>query len=252
MDYFLQGVPSMIRAVRFPRRLFLFCLVSLVGVMSSSMGAHAQVKKEIQIMNAQIRDRLTTPMPLEKGFDPNTPLGDVLDYLGALKDVRIIVDHKAFAGDLQVKNIGSQPVQLPPQKDIAFGDVLDLILQQVKGGFLVQSGQIVVTTAIRSNPMRWKKEGFDRRKVPTVDAAFDKRPFDEALLELSNVSGIWVVLDEDIKGRRARFEVTAKFKGVPIDTAVQDLCGPAKLRCIAMENGLYVTTQAQAKVWEQK
>jgi hypothetical protein len=197
--------------------------------------------------NDQIRAKLAQPINLDKGFDKNTPLRDALEYLGALRDLTIQINAKAFEGDLHIKEIDQQPISLPVQNAVPTGDVLHALVTQVNGTFVIRSGVIEVTTPVRRRPAAWKEKGFDRRKVPTVDALFFEIPLEQALRRLADNSGIKVVLDKELKDDRAKALVSISFKGIPLDTAAQRLAELARLEVVAREDALYLTTAARAR-----
>jgi hypothetical protein len=209
-------------------------------------------KDRIAEANNQVRAKLAVPINLDKGFDPNTSLRDVLEYLGALRDVTIRINAKAFEEDLGIKEIGQQPISLPPQEAVPLDKVLKAILTQVKGGYLVRSGEIEVTTAVCTRPAAWGQKDFDRRKVPTVDALFSRVPLDQALRRLADDSGVTVVLDRALRADEEMPTISITLKGVPIDTAVHKVADLAEFKVVAEDDALYVTTEGRAKLWQKK
>jgi hypothetical protein len=195
----------------------------------------------------EIRAKLAYPVNLEKGFDVGTPLRDVSEYLSALKDLTILVNEKAFAEDLHVKDVGRQTVSLSPATTVSFGKVFQMVLSQVGGTYLVRFPCIEITTPMRAWPEEWSESrGFDRHRIPTVGAVFSIRSLEDALRELSETSGINVVLDSRLKRDHAQKAVTAQFTNAPIDTAVRLVADMANLSVVAMDNVLYVTSKANA------
>ena len=82
--------------------------------------------------------------------------------------------------------------------------------------------------------------------MPSVGADYDRVPLAEALQDLSDQTGINIVVDSRLE-QPARAEVTAHFHRVPLDTAVRLLADMAGLRLVVMDNVLYVTSKENAK-----
>jgi hypothetical protein len=85
-----------------------------------------------------------------------------------------------------------------------------------------------------------------RPQLPLVHAAFDNRPLSEALRDLSDASGISVVVDLGRAGANSQTSVTATLKNVPLDTAARLLANQAELRTVLVDNVIYVTDQENA------
>jgi hypothetical protein len=86
----------------------------------------------------------------------------------------------------------------------------------------------------------------DRSQLPLVYAIFEKRPLEDALRELSELTDVSVVLDASRAKETARLPVTATFKNVAVDTAVRLLADLAELKMVRVDNVLYVTTAENA------
>jgi RNA polymerase sigma factor (sigma-70 family) len=66
------------------------------------------------------------------GFAPKTTLSDALEFLREKFDVTLIVDSRAFEA-AGMQGVGGSSVQFPAQKDVKLGDVLRMLVSQVKG-----------------------------------------------------------------------------------------------------------------------
>lgn len=98
----------------------------------------------------KIKDKLSQPVNLDKGIDPNTPLKDALEFLADRYDLTLIVDSKAFEA-IGVQKVEEQPVQLPKMIGVSMATVLRLLLAQIKGDvytgtYLIRRDYIEVTT----------------------------------------------------------------------------------------------------------
>jgi hypothetical protein len=192
--------------------------------------------------------KLREPVTLEHGLAPKTPLKDALEFLSQHHDITILVDTAAFKEEKSEEWDGvveTAPVQLAKMKDVALGTVLRMVVAQLppKGtGYLVRNGFIEITTARRAAPACLLRQ--------KVAAAFDGRPLEDALQELSDRSAVSVIVDGRV-GHKAKTPVTATFKNdVSVGTAVRLLADMADLKAVRLGEGLYVTTKDNAKVLE--
>src|SRR5262249_55440478 len=116
---------------------------------------------------------------------------------------------------------------------------LRLVLAQVQADFYQQDGLVMVVPATRMAPPFL----FQR----PVEAAFSRQPLSEALLELSDLTGVSVVVDARV-AEKAKVAVTAAFAAVALETAVRVLADMADLKSVAIDKVLYVTTRENAKM----
>ena len=77
--------------------------------------------------------------------------------------------------------------------------------------------------------------------------SFEKRPLADALKELSDMTGVSIVLDVE-KAPGPKVELTADFHNVPLECAVRVLADMAGMKSVIMANMLYVTSQANAEI----
>jgi hypothetical protein len=159
--------------------------------------------------------------------------------------VNFVVDGQAFRADLCVEQIESQPTKLPPLVGVPLRSVLRLLLQQITGTFRIRDGYVEITTPDRVS-LQPESDGRPAA-LPLVDMALTKRPLDEVLRELSNQSGLNIVIDKAHTGDRSRAAITATFDNVPVDAAVCLVANMAGLRAVVVDNVLYVTTMEKGE-----
>jgi RNA polymerase sigma factor (sigma-70 family) len=125
----------------------------------------APADKEKDEAARQLRKKLDILVTLDKGIDPNTPLGDALDFLSDRYDLTTSVDSKAFeAGG--VPKVVERPVQLPRMAGVRLGTVLTLLLGQIEldngmvGGYRFNGRVLEVVPIEPSEPdadaLSWK------------------------------------------------------------------------------------------------
>ncbi len=79
-----------------------------------------------------------------------------------------------------------------------------------------------------------------------VDVAFERRLLSDALKELSDMTGVSVVLDAQ-KQQDPTLQVTADFRNVPLESAVRVLADMAGMKSVVLENMIYVTAPGNAE-----
>jgi len=80
-----------------------------------------------------VREKLKTPINLPNGVDANTPLKDLLEFLGDVGQINIVVDFQAFK-ERRIEVMEDQPVKLPKLVGVPLAKVLEMVLKQVGGG----------------------------------------------------------------------------------------------------------------------
>jgi hypothetical protein len=149
-------------------------------------------------------------------------------------------DENPEAGDLN-----ETPVLWPRVKGLPRGKVLQLILAQVQtsnANFLVKPGYVLVTTNDVMQPHRQFVRG----------AAFVHLPLDEALQELSELSGVSIVLDPRA-GDKARIPITVRFPAeTNVAQIVRVLADMADLKAERVDSIMYVTTRGNATAFPEE
>jgi hypothetical protein len=192
----------------------------------------------------EMRWKLAKPgLNLEKGVDPNTKFQDAVDFFSEKAGVLILVDTEAFKTDLQIDNVGEQTIWLPKMSGLRLSTMLAKLTAKIGGTYLVLPEHILITTPVRANPLAWADSNFSPE--PTVDVEINKWPLETALAEMSDLTGINIVLDAR-PGEKGRATVSAKFNNAPVGTAVRLLADMANMDAVALNGALYVTTRENA------
>jgi hypothetical protein len=177
----------------------------------------------------KLKRLITTPE-----FEKNTPLKEALRYLSDKGGVTILLDIEAYKSDLQIMEPENYPIALPPIQDKRLEGVLGLILEQTEGDFFVDNEGLV--RVVPHNTY------VDRILQRRVSANFSDRPLKEALRELSDETGVTVVLDERRAGDRVKTPVTVNFRHVTVEAAVMILTDMAELQVVMIDRAVLVTT----------
>jgi hypothetical protein len=189
----------------------------------------------------QWREKLDQPVTLE--FEPNTPFREALSHIAERYRLTILVDQEAFQSIQNQPDVEALPVKLPRLVDAKLLTDLRAICRQVNGDFYTKDDVLIVVP-------RAYIEGGGLFKQP-VDVSFSKRPLADALAELSDLSGLSVVLDSSGQ-EDSKPVVTADFRNVPVQDAVRVLADMAGMKSVAMNNLLYVTSLEKAGKLEEE
>jgi hypothetical protein len=182
----------------------------------------------------ELSDKLNLPVTVE--LEPG-PLKEALGYLQERYNVPFVVDEEAFK-EQEIADVKGQVVKLDKVVDIKLRTVLDLLLKQVEGGILEKDGLVWVLPRKRLTPEVLLRS--------PVSATFRNAPLGQALEELSDQTGVSVVIDAHVRDVVAQALVTAKLNQVPLDTAVRVLTDTADLKPVLMDNLIYVTSPSHA------
>jgi type II secretory pathway component GspD/PulD (secretin) len=184
----------------------------------------------------QWREKLNQTVTIE--FEPNTPLREALSHVADRYKMTIYIDTETFKAEQSQPDIENQPVRLWRLVDVKLLTALRAIFQQINGDFYIKDNMLTVV------PRTYIETG--RVLKHPVDVSFNKRPLAEALTELSEISGLSVVLDP--RGQAdSSFAVTADFRNVPVQDAVRVLANMAGMKSVVMDNLLYVTSTSNAE-----
>jgi hypothetical protein len=166
----------------------------------------------------------------------NAKLGEVLNLLkekianqkGAT--LPIFVDTESF----KVENPDAPPIEV--------GEVLDVALGQAataNATFLIRQGKLEITTDRRADPPYLLGE--------RVFAVFKNRPFGDALEELSEQTGVSIVIDPRVNDK-INTPVTATFvNNSSLEVAVLILTNMVGVEPVLLRDVVYITTAENAQ-----
>jgi len=173
-------------------------------------------------------------------------MGDMADKG---KDLSIVVDIQAFEEDNpDAEKVLDSIVRFPfhPKKQ-KVAMVLRQALSQIKTNnatYLLRDGVIEITTLDRAKPESLL--GYP------IKARFNKRPLDEAIDELSDLSGATIIIDSRV-GEKAKTPVSASFKNsITLERATSLLAEMADLQVEVRDDILFITAKVKAEGEQQK
>jgi hypothetical protein len=189
----------------------------------------------------QWREKLDQPITID--FEPNTPLREALTFIADRYGMTILLDDEAFKVDSGQPDVNGQPIKLPKLVSVRLRTALRALLEQVNGDYYVKDDVLMVI------PRQRVQSGALLRQP--VDLDLEKRPLAAALKELSDMTGVSIILDAQ-KMKDPKLEVTADLRNVPLDCAVRVLADMAGMKSVVMDNLLYVTSIENADRLEEE
>jgi hypothetical protein len=189
--------------------------------------------------------------------DPKATLDEALRILASRYELNFDVNEAAFKLDQvsdPLKVEIATPTPISEMKNVTLETALRKILARVpsaSGAVLMVRRDLVEITTGEAQRLEVWGQGYTGPRLPLVHVSLNKRPLDEALNHLAEQSQFNVVLDRRA-GEKATTTVTARFRNVPLDTAVRLLAEMADLRSVHLDNVLFVTTKAHAASLEKQ
>jgi hypothetical protein len=182
----------------------------------------------------ELKGKLAMRVTLEKGIDPNTRLKDALSFLSDRYDLPIRINEKA-------NRIADRPIKLPKMAGVTLEKVLDQLLSQVKGTYVLHWDHLEVTTKQQASA-----EGKPSGTETTLGAAQQKL-FKELSAQEAKCSQDLSNIMDDMQSyfERRRF---VQFKAVLDDMVQQDAVGGLRQLGddLDKEDGL---SMAQCEYW---
>jgi hypothetical protein len=173
-------------------------------------------------------------------------LRDVLEKSG--KSVTFNVDQEAYcedsAGAPVMLDLPIHLRNLPPKASMQY--VLRQALKQlpIKSTFVVRAGNVHIVPFTRTTKEYMLNQTFH--------VEFSERRLDQALEELSDLTGVSIVIDTRAK-QKAQTAVTARFHDdVALQDAVRMLSDMAELKIVYLVTGMYITTPEHAPVMQKE
>lgn len=165
------------------------------------------------------------------------------------KELPIFIDIKAYQDESTLAQFRGEipsPKLLGLPRRARVGDLLQAIVAQMEeeSTLLIRKNRVEITT---------KKVGSrDNLLKQTFVASFDQQPLEFVLDELSEITGVTVIVDGRSKDK-IRTPVTARFRNdVPLRDALRMVAESAELKLVILPGGLFVTTASHAEVLEKK
>jgi hypothetical protein len=224
----------------------------LGGLMSGQVAA--QKKPAPQKSSQPLAALLDEMVEMSPNFQPEMPLKETLRLVMEAiasrgKELPILVDTVAFEQENpDAEKIYDTVVRFDSfPKKMRVAMILRQALSRVKTNnatYLLRGGVIEVTTLERAKPENLL--GFP------ITARFHKRPLDEAIDELSDLSGATIVIDSRV-GDKAKAAVSASFKNtITLEGAVRLLAEMADLQAEIRDNILFITGKRKDEGAQQK
>jgi len=230
------------------------CLTALLALgIAFGIGQSGENQKVAKaVTTGQVLETLRLVLPDTEGFQNPITLKEFMallqEKLAAYNaTVPFVIDVRAFREETpDAPPIEESQVKLPSLRKLPLATILKLALDQlpVPTAYLVRAGRIDVVPQEAASKIYLLNQRFF--------ADFKNRPLDEALAELTDLTGVSVVLDSRAK-EKAKTSVTARFRNdVCLQDAVRILAEMAELKLVHLPTGLFVTTPQHAEVFRKE
>jgi hypothetical protein len=164
------------------------------------------------------------------------------------RTVAIVVDQEVFTEENRdLPPVMDQEIHL---KHLPATTTVHHLLRQavkqlpMKAAYVIRAGKVEIVPAVRTSKEFMLNQTFH------VD--FKERRLDQALEELSELTGVSIVLDARAR-QKAQTAITARFHDdVALQDAVRMLADMAELKIVYLVTGLYVTTPEHAPVLQKE
>jgi hypothetical protein len=222
----------------------------IVSALAAGAPAHAQSKvQKAPATSKEIYANLATEVAVIS--DP-LKLRELLEYLSKQlppgREVALVIDDEAFREEFpDVTDIAD--VEIRVRGLSAKTTMLQMLRQALKqlpfkSALIVRAGKVEIVPAVRT-----AKEWLLNQ---TFNVDFKDRPLDAALEELSELTGVSIVMDTRAK-EKAKSAVTGRFRDdVALQDAVRMLTDMAELKIVYLVTGMYITTPEHAQVVQKE
>lgn len=162
---------------------------------------------------------------------------------------KIVFNREAFKAE-GIDDPLAVMVKLPKLTGVRLSIILDRLVGQINGAWVIRDGHLEITTATalraETNVNESDPEAAFKRTMPVVRLTLKDVPLRKALADLANRCDRTVIIAPQA-GEKGDVPVSAKFANVPLDTAVELLADMAELKLVRKANALYVTTPERAE-----
>ena len=199
--------------------------------------------------SVQLAQKLAKVIEMKDGIEAalDLALTELADEHGL--QGKIVYDKEAFKTE-GVDNVAELMVKLPKLTGAKLGTVLDKLLGQVNGTYLIRANLIEITTrAARKAELDLHEsdpETLHRQSLPVVRMTFKEITLRTALDQLAEKYDRTIVVAPQV-AEKADAQINARFVNVPLDTVVELLADMVDLKLVRKSNALYVTTPERAE-----
>jgi hypothetical protein len=202
----------------------------------------AKSAAEKKSLAADTLKKLGEPFTISQG--DSMALKDAIEAMERQGFPRLVINVAAFKEENpDVPDPAESPVKFPA-KGLTRAKTLRLILDQLptaNATYLVRPGYLEITTIDTARPNR-----------QFVQANFFNRPLEDVLNDLSEQTGVSIVVDPRVGGK-AKAPVTGRFSAeTNLAQAVRLLADMADLKAVQVDNTLYVTSRSNSIVFPEE
>jgi len=222
----------------------------IVSALAVGASAHAQSKdQKAPATSKAVYANLETEV---KTISDPLKLKELLEYLSKQlppgREVTFVIDDEAFREEFpDVTDVAEAEVRVRGLS--AKTTVLHMLRQALtqlpfKTALIIRAGKVEIVPAARTSKEWMLNQTFN------VD--FKDRPLEAALDELSELTGVSIVMDTRAK-EKAKSAVSGRFRDdVALQDAVRMLTDMAELKIVYLVTGMYITTPEHAQTMQKE
>jgi len=224
----------------------------IVSALVAGAPGHAQPKdQKAPATSKEIYANLQTEVSASLFSEP-MKLREFLELLSKQmlkgREMTIVIDDEAYREELpDIQDIAEVDVRVRGLS--AKTTVLHVLRQALKqlpakSALIVRAGRVDIVPAARTSKEWMLNQTFN------VD--FKDRPLEAALEELSELTGVSIVMDARAK-EKAKSAVSARFRDdVALQDAVRMLTDMAELKIVYLVTGMFITTPEHAQTMQKE
>lgn len=200
----------------------------------------------------RILDALSQEFALKEGVNVNeTPLFELLQYVGKLYDLPVVVNEESFKTEGQ-PNIKEEKPRFAATdlRGLTIHQFLTVALDSHGATYLVKNGTIeIVPTShaarVTKSGVSQEETGRARLNEPLVSAIFKEKPLNEAVAKIAEMYDLTVIVSPQVGDAKTGF-VTARLLNLPADKALELLALQCDLRVVRRGAAFLLTSKDHA------
>ena len=172
---------------------------------------------------------------------------DLIDVLSQKHGVSVVVKAEDFK-QAGTEEIFEKVVRFPAAKGLVLRSVMNTVLAQVNGTFLVRKDHVEflpIPLAARVTGSKVDDDGMSRLTQPLVSVIVKEKPLNEVAADIAEEFDLNVVVSPQAGDARMGF-VSLRLLNVPADKALDTLATAADLRVVRKGNVFFVTSRDHA------
>jgi RNA polymerase sigma factor (sigma-70 family) len=195
----------------------------------------------------ELKQLLASPTNIfDKRFGEATTLSDNIDFIKKVHDVTCVVDMEAYrraSPDIKLEDLLQSQINMARMPGVNLDTIIHSMLEQLTvGGASLQSTYMVRNGHLFIVPKDFIVQAPDAMTV-ALDGKTQSLTLERALDQLSEETGVSIILDPRVDETAKNTVVRASIRNVKLLSAVRVLANMADLSVLDVDGALYVSTE---------